>query len=276
VYDAFLAWHQGDAPKARHQLETLREEANVLETGLRSAIFTRMGLNFLALGRPADARNILELARPTSEAHLLRAAIAFAVNDLPTAHRETLVARVAELPASATDRTQSNLWTLAIWLLCRSGDTSAAEQLLATLDAMARKREAPVGPAAADLLGGELSLARGAVEDSIKRLSSVKWEILVDGPMFRATETLADALARKGDLTAAAATLAQVSALKHRGAYDFAYWWMRCQLRLAEIYLQLGRTSDATTIARELEGMLSEAESDFPLLERVQAVLYAH
>ncbi len=43
--------------------------------------------------------------------------------------------------------------------------------------------------AAIQLLAGELERATGALDQSIRTLVDVRWEILVDGPMFRASET---------------------------------------------------------------------------------------
>lgn len=273
VFDAFLAWHRRDPGQAVRELKKVQDEALVLDPELRDAILRRTSMLYLSLGRPGDARDALGLALPSAEWHLLQGALAFAVDDLATAQRETRAARVTDLPASETDRVQSNQWTLAMWLLSRSGDTGTARQLLATLDPIARQRTGRVGPAAADVLAGELALAEGAADESIRRLSNGGWGGLSDGPMFRATETLADALVRNGDLAAAADRLQKVSAIKHRAAYDYAYWWMRCQLRLAEIHQQLGRHAEATMIARELATMLGEAEPGFPMVERVRAIL---
>jgi hypothetical protein len=98
--------------------------------------------------------------------------------------------------------------------------------------------------------------------------SATPWPRTPEDDFFRNTESLADAFVKLGNLAAAAETLRPTRALKHRSILG-PYWWMRCQLRLAEVYAELGQTGEAREIAYELEQMLSEAEPDYPLLQRV-------
>lgn len=273
VFDAFRAWYDRDAGLTLTRLEALQSEAAGLDEELRDAIMRRSALWYLALGRPTDARRTLDMTTPTPEAHLYYATIANSLGDWATARRDTHLARVTEPRAGDTDAMHAKQWVLAVWLLKRSGDERGARDLLTALEPIIRLRTTPVSGAAARLLAAEAAATTTANTDPLRQVAERNWRDLGDGMVFRASETLADALTQKGNLVGAVAVLQKVSAIRHRAAYDFAFWWMRCQLRLAELYQQLGRISEAQALARELEVLLSEAEPGFPMVARVRAVL---
>jgi hypothetical protein len=87
--------------------------------------------------------------------------------------------------------------------------------------------------------------------------------------MYRATESLAEALERERDVPGAIAVLERM-APDRAGAYPYGAWWMRSQARLAELYVQAGRRDDARAVVEDLERLLVVADSDFPLVTRVR------
>jgi hypothetical protein len=89
---------------------------------------------------------------------------------------------------------------------------------------------------------------------------------------FRRIEALADAHVRRDDLVSAARELESVTAKKHL-SLTAPYWWMRCQLQLAEIYARTDRRDEAERIATALQRSLSESERGFPLTQRIRTLL---
>jgi hypothetical protein len=125
-----------------------------------------------------------------------------------------------------------------------------------------------------NLLAAELAFAQGNVAEVTKRLSAqAGWDILRDAANLRAAETLAEALIKRDEPVAAVKGLEQALTSGYFGSMDSAYWKMRCQLRLAELYQRLGRHEDATKLASALSAQLEQAEPGFPMLTRVEAVL---
>jgi hypothetical protein len=122
-----------------------------------------------------------------------------------------------------------------------------------------------------DTLRGELALHEGRTADAIQYLRAG-----IDGlwghptgEMYRATESLAEALERERDVPGAIAVLERM-APDRAGAYPYGAWWMRSQARLAELYVQAGRRDDARAVVEDLERLLVVADSDFPLVTRVR------
>ena len=57
--------------------------------------------------------------------------------------------------------------------------------------------------------------------------------------------------------------------LRHYGPAD-AYFWMRTQVRLADLYRRLGRIDEAKVLESELLKLLSVADADHPMLRAIE------
>ncbi len=161
----------------------------------------------------------------------------------------------------------------ALWLVARSGGATATQRLLTHILDDAASRRTTLPRQLRDFMEAEARSAQGAYDRTVELLGADGWNLVPDAVNFRGAETLAEANLHRRDPQMAQRVLEITSRLKHRAAYDNAYWWMRCQVLLAEIYQDAGRSSDAVRIADELKAMLAGSDPAFPLLVRVEAIL---
>ncbi len=118
---------------------------------------------------------------------------------------------------------------------------------------------------------GELHLARGRVGEAIPLLEqSVDQLRRRPRPVyFLAVESLASAWERRGNRERARQVLAE--AARHKSfAFDDGLYWMRVQIRLAEINRRLGRLGEAQEIENELRRLLVHADRDHEILREVE------
>ena len=274
VFDATLAWDRGQPEAQIQELRKVGDEALSLDPELRDAVLARVAMSWLAAGRPSDGLAALKAAASTTDRRLTEATIAHAVDDGARAAREALATEVLDVPAGGTNAAEVRQWALATWIVSRTTNAATVHRFYRRLEPSARNRVPPQGPAIANVLAAELARAQGDTDEVVRRLAPQNgWNNLWDLTNFQAAETVADAFITRGDLAAAARELEEALLLKHPAAFDAAYWQMRCQLRLAEILSQLGKASEASAIARELEQKLRHAEPGFPLANRVTALL---
>lgn len=150
---------------------------------------------------------------------------------------------------------------VGVSLLIRAGRVDEAERLLGRLVTQA---EALAHSAA------EIAVARGDLGEPKRKLHAAIVRLRFAGARsYLYTETLADALAKAGDVQGAIRILEDQVAGGH-GAFSPAgsvgYLWMRCAKKLAEAYRRGGRIADAQRIESDLLAALSHAEPDFPLV----------
>ena len=86
------------------------------------------------------------------------------------------------------------------------------------------------------------------------------------------SESLANAYEQEGDLQKAIEVL-EAAAQSRMGDFSLrgAPHWMRTQLRLAELYRKVGRDQEAITIENKLRKLLAYADSDHPILRKLQS-----
>ena len=101
---------------------------------------------------------------------------------------------------------------------------------------------------------------------------------------FRCAESLANAFERQGNLDMALRTLEDASQQKNRTyplqreTFNFSalppakLYWMRVRLRLAQLYLQLDRETEALEIEAELRELLRYADPDLRLLQQLRSL----
>jgi hypothetical protein len=119
-----------------------------------------------------------------------------------------------------------------------------------------------------DLERGRLALARGDLKNALVFLQSAH-------PSFEPQsiyrfESLADVFVQQRQPARAIAALED--SLLYRSKPFLAVWWMRNELRLAELYQGSGRDADALPLEAHLDKLLVAADSDFPLLVRLRAL----
>jgi hypothetical protein len=217
-------------------------------------VFTRnMGQFELALGRVQSAETFFERLTGGRDTYLALAALAR--GDRPTAIRHLSGKR-----ASAAG-SEFNAFVLA-----RAGAPDDAERVIEPY----LPGSSPfwvislrVSQAAVELARGQtiraVALARQALDDPefhSGRISVVR---------LRWIDTVADALIAAGDYQRAADVLTVAAKGKREtfGDHMNGYYWIRTQVRLAEVYRRLGRSADADRIDQDLSKVLALADPDF-------------
>jgi tetratricopeptide (TPR) repeat protein len=115
---------------------------------------------------------------------------------------------------------------------------------------------------------GRIALARGELNRALAYLEHAAPPNPTQA-IYR-FESLADVYVRQRDFVGAIAALQD--SLHYRSRPFLAVWWMRNELRLAELYHATGRDPDALPLEAHLDTLLVAADSDFPLLVRLKAL----
>jgi tetratricopeptide (TPR) repeat protein len=116
---------------------------------------------------------------------------------------------------------------------------------------------------------GELRLAQGRFGDALGLLTP----LLADerAPRLRAHESEAVARRGVGDLAGAIGGLEHFD--RHPEAALLRGWsgfdWLRCQVRLAEYYVEAGRATDAARVAATVRAHVALADADHPFAARL-------
>ena len=147
-------------------------------------------------------------------------------------------------------------------LLARAGLLPEASEFLARLEECCA--DFPWLPA----LRGEIGLARGDLGEAMSRLEEgigVEAEPFYF-PRFVASESLAVALSKKGDLARAITVLERASTLRRRAVFEEAgQYWVRIRYQLAQFYRKSGRDEEARAVEDELRKLLALADPDHPI-----------
>jgi tetratricopeptide (TPR) repeat protein len=164
-------------------------------------------------------------------------------------------------------RSRAPISAVLIVLLTRSGLAGEAEQVLAR----SKGWEASAVAGTPEAARGELAMARGRTAEAIALLreSERKTRFLGNATFLLGMETLASALARRGDLGGAIAVLERGSKQRRQVAFHWVsngFLWERNQLLLARLYRKASRVAEAQRIEAELSRLLALADADHPLL----------
>jgi tetratricopeptide (TPR) repeat protein len=173
-------------------------------------------------------------------------------------------------------------------LLATSGELTggsgvlAAEVVTALLDAgmysevrraLEDTKRAPRSgdPLRADLLGGLLANAEGRLEEAVVLLDRY---IQAPRPFFSLTILsaslgLADALVAGGQITRAVAVLERAVRDAEDDGHLYSSQLMHVRDRLAVLYRQLGRVTEAQEIESDLRALLAVADDDHPIKRRL-------
>jgi hypothetical protein len=153
---------------------------------------------------------------------------------------------------------------LNVALLARSGDVDGATRMLkspAFQDNIHRRA-----------LAGEIAFMSSRRTDSTV-VNDLNWVVSTihraGARRYLHSETLADVLVLRGETEAAIRVLKEahsgMSAAYNPAAHT-GYYWLRAQMKLADLYRAHGMTEQARPIEADLLALLSHADADHPML----------
>jgi len=148
--------------------------------------------------------------------------------------------------------------------LARSGDAARAQAVLDTVTARANL-DSPTDRGMLELLRGELLLAQGKAAEAVGHM---ELGFTVDSSSYL-LEALANALAEKRDLDAAATRFQQIVEREDRG-YEGQEFWTMSHYQLGRLFEAKGDVAEATRWYQKLLDIWKEADPGLPLLRDVQ------
>jgi tetratricopeptide (TPR) repeat protein len=251
LWGAHEAWLNGDAGRAL-------QEVQMVEQGWTSRHY--LGLYALAnayqgLGRYLDAERVARRMQPPQTAFFLA---------LIAARRE----RWGDLRRLLNpERPDFELLDLRFHHLVRAGWLREAAWVLDER----QRRNVIKQPNTQNEQEGQLFVAEGRFAEGMARLEPLT--LARAGPRFATDDIYAAARRAVGDLPGAIRHLEQISEMRAQAVSHDAWQvtsWLDCRVRLAEYYVEAGRPSDAARVADDARRLLAVADSDHPLLVRLQ------
>ena len=137
---------------------------------------------------------------------------------------------------------------------------------------MIDEAQALVAQAPLDLYVGQLALVQGRLDEAVRTLGRVmrgSQGVGDPGPL-RAARKLADALVQQGRTDEAAAALAAIPREPTTAGAASGYEWLKVRDRLAVVYRDAGRVTDAEGVEAELLSLLAVADVTHPIKRRVE------
>ncbi len=269
LHPAHEHWVGNDAEGMLRELDRVAEELSQLSPGLEAAFLSAV----LRSGyRSLGFRNRPPALRPISRTGSFWGGIdAYYRGDLAEVKRQLGEARSRLVWAGALIQEPPRILALV-----RAGFLAEARAGLASFE-LREETSVPDGYPArntvTDVMKGHVALAEGRVQEALALLQSA----LTAGPepggtsYFVAASGLASAWLELGEPARALAALEESSRQKRRSHPYARETWMANQLRLASLYRELGRASDAQGVEDELRAMLAYADPDFWLVQQLAA-----
>lgn len=256
LYPAQAKWTQGDFEGAIQEATKLAGQVESSAGEDLNPIKWELGSFYLNLGRLGAAR---EMFRSMTGPPEYLALIALGFDD------EKAVKKYLG-SAGGSHR--------AAILMARAGLFSEAEKAIVDPQALHRVY-APFIPAIwENLARGELALARGRTAEAIPQLQDAV-QILRTWPtpyFFLGSEALARAWQQQGDVERSIAVLEDASEYGAPAVFwgPAPYFWMKNELRRAELYRSLGREAESRRVESELAKLMTHADPDFPILQELR------
>jgi DNA-binding winged helix-turn-helix (wHTH) protein/tetratricopeptide (TPR) repeat protein len=150
---------------------------------------------------------------------------------------------------------------MAVVLLARAGHPNAAARV--------EQRPAFSGNPHRHAMLAEIGVARGSLAEAEVPLRSVIPAMRGGARRYMHSETIAHLMVRRGDVPGAIRVMEETRPgleFAYNPAGHTGYWWMRAQLRLADLYRRVGRVSEARVIEGDLLARLRHADADHPML----------
>ncbi len=249
LFTAHSEWARGRLKEAVEEVDRVADEIEAAPAGDRSPLQWQVGSFYLTLGKERAAREMFESMAGAPDNLAL---VALGLDDQTTMKRQLQIA-----PASHRS---------AI-LFARAGLPAEAERALGHPE-RTRRVHSPFLPYVWEALArGELAMARRQRSEAIALLQDVI-------PMLRGwttpyyflgVEALSRAWEEEGDQARSIDTL---EAAAHHGVAS-VFWgpaplfWMKNELRRADLYRAMGRKADAQRVEAGLLKLLTEADPDF-------------
>ncbi len=257
---AYERWLEGDAAGALAIATSLEGTVASLRlpSSLREEALVELGAFFQTVGRLGTAEDFFNRVSPPSNHLTALSLIRGREKELEPRSR----ALVVDLDSADP---------YIVVLLARRGLVDQAEGVLTEKE----RRSLLTHPGLLEALRGEVAMARGRTGQAIDHLRKSLEETRLVGRsgFWLGRETLASALARRGDLAGAIGVLEEGSKWKRHAALNFVSngaFWTRNQLLLARLYRRGGRSSEAQRIEAELLKLLAVADADHPILLELQ------
>jgi serine/threonine protein kinase/tetratricopeptide (TPR) repeat protein len=244
LFPAHQAWLRNDPAEALRLADAVAARADLHEQSL----FHVFSL-YLTLGRLDQAEQLLD-AHPDMPDRDVRRSMVLAERGDPAALGRFLRARFSDIAARGSR--VGSLW-LDAKLLAQARQSAAHNPL--------------------PLYLGQVALAERRYDDAIGLLRQVLRSDAAFGSPGggRAARKLADALESVGRGDEAIAELERVLRLRAIVGPSSGYEWLKTRDALAQLYLRLGRTTDAELLDAELEQLLAVADDDHPIRRRLAA-----
>lgn len=266
IFDAHAAWLSADSATTQRELDRIVTLVLTLNDAAKTSILPEASHLYLALGRPSDATRILAALPDNAQRNLHLAIIAQHLGDDSTARKLALSAQFG--PNDLRD-----LWD-RIWVLARAGATAEARSLVelakqpTTSTSMmveaSRARNAWLAAAEA-----ELALSENRPQESSRLLRAALPALIADitvtpAQMYRAAETLADALTATGSEREAGDALRAVLERQERSTFAGSpLWALRCAMRLEQIAARTGDLPAQSELAALRQRRWASADATF-------------
>lgn len=246
------AWSRGDLKGAASLLDQTRAEFADRPAEERRAVARNLVIYNLVLGRTSAANLATDLFADANIRHVHRAVIAFHHGDRNAFQREmeTVTGTVATLDSRTLYRVEAGRFDEVQNYLLHPPQGSGE-------------------PASGIVERARIALSNGHTDDALTMLELAR-------PLHETAQEitrfayLADLYLQRGDRHRAIVVLED--SLHARESPDLVFWWVRNELRLAELYHDAGRDKDAAPLEAELDKLLSVADPDFPVLVRLKAL----
>jgi tetratricopeptide (TPR) repeat protein len=256
LYPAHSKWAKGRLSEALEEVNRVAAEIESSPSEMRAPLQWETGAFYLTLGREREARSMFETMKGAPDNLAL---IALGLGDDPAMKQQLQIA-----PASHRS---------AI-LFARAGLNSEAERA-ATHPERSRRAYAPFLPGVWDAVAaGELALAGGDRQGAIAHLEAVlpKLRSWPTAYYFLGVEALSRAWEGEGD---AERSLAVLDAAANHGISS-VFWgpaplfWMKNELRRADLHRAAGRDEAAREIEQRLGRLLHEADRESMIVRELE------
>jgi hypothetical protein len=255
------SWLKGDVEAAAGEIDRVAEEIDLSVGRTRDELARQTANGYLTLGRiEAAARTSGKIVDPVVR-NDMRTQIAFIQGDLPALrhHLQFQGGRESRRAASAW-------WEATLILEARVGLLSDAKPFQKEMQFH------DVWPEALPSLQGEIALAHRKLTSAIRELEEAGR--LCEDPWvadcYLGRESLAAALARRGDAPRAIQVLERNPEKFYAMRGGTGAYWLRNRLQLAKLYRSVGRAEDAQIVEAELSKLLALADPDHPILVELQ------
>jgi tetratricopeptide (TPR) repeat protein len=263
-FPAYHYWIQGDLARAMGEVRRLEHTLVTTRGKVRDSYADYAGFFYLTLGRIDEAEKVF-LTLPDPWLRENRLALVALVRGDDRRAKEYLTRSLTYGDCSKF-RKRAQVSSLYTVLSGQAGLQKEAQVMESCLEHM--------GYWFIDVVQGHLALTRGELDLGISTLQEELEKCTTRAPQlyFVGSVGLAEAVREKGNLRQATALLEQAAHARAR-AYPFAGpFWMDASFRLAKLYRQSDRISEAQAIEEELRKLLEYADSDHYILQELKLI----